>query len=849
MKFYKSSLLFILLFFFSTIGFGQSWVEMMDDTSANFYDIQKSFNKHWEGKKIEKGKGWKQFKRWEHFMAPRVYPSGNMNFQSSLWNEYQILKNNETHKNITETANWQELGPFDVPSSGGGAGRVNCVAFHPTDANIIFVGAPAGGLWKTTNGGTSWTTSTDLLPNLGVSSIIIDPKNSNIMYIATGDADAGDTYSVGVLKSTDGGTTWNSTGLSFTVSQNRRVNKLLIHPVNTDTVYAATSVGIYRSVDAGNIFTLVRSGNYKDLEFKPDDPSFIWACTTNRIWKSINAGTTWTNLTSFVPSNITRTTIAVTSNDPNYLYALTGNDSDNGLGGVYRSTDLGATMPVCSTYPNLLGWSEDGSDSGGQAWYDLALAVSPTNKNTVLVGGVNIWKSTDGGFNWTLNAHWYGGGGAPYVHADIHSIDFYPGSGSTIFTGSDGGLFKTTTTGSSWTDKSDGISIGQIYRIGCSATNPNLVITGWQDNGSNLYTSPNWEQVLGGDGMDCLIDYSNSNYIYGSIYYGDLYRSSDGGNNWNSIKNNISEEGGWITPYVLDPVNPQIIYAGYGNVWKSTNRGNSWTQISNFSSGNKIVSLAVSNVSSNTIYMCTDYNAYVTFNGGTNWSTITYGSGTGTGLPSLVFTGIITSPTNQNVAWISMSGYSAGLKVYKTIDGGATWTNYSGTLPNIPANCLVYENGTNDGVYVGTDLGVFYRDAAMTDWVSFNDNLPNVIIDDLEIQYSSGKLRAATYGRGLWETELFSIVGTKNIEVQNSDLSIYPNPGTGEFTIKLKNSNKINITKVEVFNQFGKPIKTVNTDNNNTEFYFDISNEPAGIYLINIATPTSTISKTFIKTE
>ncbi len=849
MKFCKYIFFIAFLLLFSIISKGQSWVEMMSDTNANFYDIQKSFNTYWEGKKIEKGKGYKQFKRWEQFMAPRVYPSGNINIQSNLWNEYQSIKNNQTQKNITETANWTELGPFAVPSNGGGAGRVNCVAFHPTNPNIIFVGAPAGGLWKTTNGGTSWTTTTDLLPNLGVSSIIINPKNPNIMYISTGDADAGDTYSVGVLKSIDGGNTWSTTGLSFTVSQNRRANKLLIHPTNCDTIYAATSGGIYRSVNAGLTFSLVRSGNYKDMEFKPDDPSFIWACTSNRIWKSLNSGTNWASVTAFAPSNVTRTAIAVTANDPNYLYALTGNDTDNGIEGVYRTTDLGATVTQCtSSYPNLLGWAEDGSDSGGQAWYDLSLAVSPTNKNTVLVGGVNIWKSTDGGFNWDLNAHWYGGGGAPYVHADIHTIEFYPGSGTTIFTGCDGGLFKTTNTGSSWADKSDGLSIGQIYRLGCSATNPNLVITGWQDNGSNLYSSSNWGQVLGGDGMDCLIDYSNSNYMYGSIYYGDLYRSSDGGSNWTGIKNNITEDGGWITPFVLDPVNPQTIYAGYGNIWKSTNRGNSWTKISNLTAGNKVVSLAVCPASNSTIYFCSDYNVYVTFNGGTTWTMITYGSGAGTGLPSLVLTGIVTSETDPNVAWVSMSGYSAGLKVYMTRDGGLTWVNYSGTLPNIPANCLVYEKSTNDGLYVGTDLGVFYRDGSMSDWVSFNDNLPNVIIDDLEIQYSSGKLRAATYGRGLWETDLFSVVGNKEFSAETSGIKIFPNPNNGKFNVELKN-NKAEIIKAEVYNQIGKIVKTVKPIANASKFDLDISSQPSGLYYIKLTTLNSIISETFIKTE
>jgi PKD repeat protein len=379
----------------------------------------------------------------------------------------------------------------------------------------------------------------------------------------------------------------------------------------------------------------------------------------------------------------------------------------------------------------------------------LSIAASPTNKDEVMVGGVNIWKTFDGGTSWDITAHWYGGGGVDYVHADIHDLVYRP-DGSACYASCDGGIFETTDGGSSWNDKSNGLQIGQMYRLGCSATDVNKVIQGWQDNGTNLLDNGTWDRVIGGDGFDCFIDWSNSNNMFGELYYGDIYRSTNGGNSFSNIKNDITEDGDWNTPWQQDPQNPQTLYAGYKNVWKSTDFGNSWNQISTFGGGN-LKSLVVAPSDPNYIYVSNGTTVRKTTDGGVNWTVVPYPLA---GVDAI--TGLAVSATNPQKIWMTRSGFSSDNKVYTSDNGGTSWVNLSNGLPNLPANCVVSQNGTNNGIYVGMDAGVYYRDDDQTAWFSYSNGLPNTVVDDLEIQYASGKLRAATYGRGLWESQILN---------------------------------------------------------------------------------------------
>jgi len=747
--------LLLLISCFNT--FSQKWTEMMTDTNANFYDIVKEFDTYWKDRPYEKGKGYKAFKRWQWFAEPRVFPSGNLKFASrgyALEKYHEFLNENpkleETSNNLSSAssvANWTPLGPFGSPA-GGGAGRIQVICANPTNTNSFYVGSAAGGFWITNNGGISYTTTTDQLGSCGVSDIAINSINTNIIYISTGDRDAGDTYATGVLKSIDGGLTWSNTGLVWQTIQQRRIYRLLINPINPNTLIAATSVGIYRSLNAGQNWSLISSGNYVDAEYRPNDTTTVYAVTSNGLSKSINGGASFAGVSAF-PSGISanRLSIAVSRANANYLYVLVSNNS-NGFGGLYRSLNSGTTFSLMSSSPNIFDWSTTGNGTGGQGWYDIAIDASPSNANEIIAGGVNSWKSTNGGANWVLNSHWYGGGGKPYVHADLHYVLYT--SGTTCFLGTDGGVSKTSNNGQNWTEINGNMNIAQIYKIGLASNNSSKLITGHQDNGSNLLNGSNWSQVYGGDGMDCFIDWNNNNTLVASTQNGGFTRSINGGANWSAIVSGLSGNPAWVAPIVQDPLSANTYYCGYQNVFKSTNQGNTWTIISNFNT--TLDEIKVSPLNPNIIFATSTNAIWKTSNGGTTWSNITP--------TNLIGNNQITDLTmdnlNPNNIYITLSGYSAGIKVLASYNGGSTWINYSQGLPNIPTNCIVYVKNSPQGLYIGTDVGVYYREANMSNWISYFTGLPNIIVQDLEIYYSTGKLRAATYARGVWETNLYS---------------------------------------------------------------------------------------------
>ena len=771
----------LLLFFLPFMMFGQEWINKMQDPSNNFYDIQAEFNQYWEDKTVEKGKGWKQFKRWENFMEPRVFPDGIMR-PDILFQENQILNQSNSFR-MNPPNIWTQVGPNNVPIQSNGSkrgiGRLNTIAFHPSDPDIIYVGAPAGGFWKSENGGQTWITSTDFLTNLGVSDIAINPSNPDEIFIITGDRDAGDTYSYGLMKSTDGGMTFNTTGLSFNITSYYRGNRVLIDPNNNNVIIVATSNGIYRSIDGGNSFThTYTSINMTDIEFHVTNSNVIYGASKGNtsIYKSIDNGINWSVSGTGLPntSSVVRACVAVTPANPSVVYALFGNNS-NGFYGVYKSNDEGQTWTQQSNSPNLLGWSTTGSDSDGQAWYDLAFAVDPISENILFVGGVNCWRSTNGGQSWSLNTHWYGGGGANYMHADIHMFRYNP-LNNFIYSANDGGLYVSTDVGQNWTDISDGLQITQMYSLGVSQTVQDMVITGCQDNGTFLKEQTNWDPVIGGDGMECIIDYTNSNIMYGALYYGDIRKSINGGNSFSSI--GPASNGAWETPYVIDRNDNETLYAGYTELYKTTNGGNNWNTITNgVTNGGKIDEIALAKSNQDVIYFSDGANIYKTINGGNNWSNIS------NNLPYKQISYIAVHPLNEDKIWVTFSGYTSGEKVYMSDDGGNNWQNISGTLPNIPCNTIVLDENSNlETLYIGTDLGVFTKDSTVSDWSGFNNNsLPNVIVHELEIQYQSNKLIAATYGRGLWSIDL-QITSPPSANFFVSD-SIFCNvPATVDFT-------------------------------------------------------------------
>lgn len=727
--------------------FGQQWVELLNDPSSNFYEIQEAFYDEWDGKDYEKGNGWKQFKRWEWYMEPRVYPTGNRVNTQKAYEERMAFEANYGSYS-TKSNGWNSIGPNDwqTISYNPGIGRINVVAEHPTNPQIIYVGSPSGGIWKSTDGGSTWENLNDDFPSLGVSGIAIDYTDPQTIYIATGDKDGADTYSIGVVKSTDGGQTWSNTGLSHNLTQFLVCRELVMHPTDPNTLLVATNDGLYKTVDAGANWTLSATGNIRDIEFHPANPSIIFA-SRDQLLRSTDGGDSFNLVTTGLPGAgvVNRMELAVSEDEPNWVYALTGKESDASFEGLYLSTDGGMSFQQQANTPNLFGYAMAGDDDNGQSWYDMAIDADPSDASTVFVGGINVWKSTDAGQNWSINTHWVYPSSVGYTHADIHELRFFNGN---LYCGSDGGIFKTSDVGNNWTDITSGMAISQFYRIGLSPQNPGIVIGGTQDNGSNLLQNNIWTHVFGADGMEAAVNPTNADIMFCTYQFGGLRRSTDGGASWNLIFEGNGEDGGWVTPY--ECIGTSTVIAGYENVWKSTNNGNSFSSISSFGGNGSIRDLDVADNDEDVIYVAFNNSLHKTENGGATWTNVT------NNLPNLSITDIQIHPNYPSIVWLTTSGYDNGDKVFVTTDGGSNWQNISQNLPNIPANAIVYQEGSNGGIYVGMDVGIYYTDSTLSNWQAFDQDLPNVIVNELEIHYGSDLIRAATYGRGVWESDLFT---------------------------------------------------------------------------------------------
>lgn len=731
----------------------QPWADMMQDRSVNFYEVQNAFNEAWGDRPYKRGYGYKQYKRWEAFWEPRVYPHGIRPPQNHAWREHLAFQRKYVQgvqKSGSRSNQWTPMGPNNWTSSSynPGNGRVNAVTEDPNDPNTIYIGAPSGGCWKSTDAGQTWTVLTDQLQALGVSAIAVDYSNSNVIYLGTGDDDGGDTYSIGVLKSIDGGQNWNALSLGNASLFGTRIYRIIIHPTNPSIVFVASSAGFYRSSDAGQTWSLLRSGRCRDLELKPGDPQTIYLADDD-FSVSTNGGSLWTTISTGLPNpgDINRAEIAVSEADPNIVYFLCGEATNSSFYGLYRSINAGMSFTLQSNSPNVFAYDAAGADlTSGQSWYDMALCVSPTNADEVYVGGINVWNSLDGGVTLNIKSHWYYPPGIAYTHADIHVLEMF---GNNLYCGSDGGIFKSVNNGVTFADLSDGLSITQFYRIAGSELVPGKIMGGTQDNGCNLISDNSALHTNGGDGMEVLMSPSDSNLIISSSQYGNFNLSTDGGYTFNPIFNGPRGTGDWVTPMIMHPSDHGFLLAGYDQVYLSFDGGISEQPISTFSGNNNIRNLALAPSTPYThFYASTRTDIYRTINSGANWVSIS------SGLPNNMITSITVHPTNPLKIWVTFSGTSPANKVYTSEDGGTTWVNMTRNLPNLPVNCLVYQKNSDNALYIGTDVGIYYTDSLLVNWQPFMDGLPNVIVRDFEINYSIGKIRAGTYGRGIWEAPL-----------------------------------------------------------------------------------------------
>jgi hypothetical protein len=761
-----------------------NWEEKMLESDANFFEIRDAFNDHWDGVDPEKGQGYKQFKRWENFWETRIMPDGSFPMRhKEIWAEFRSTLLNSAPVKSGGIGNWSPIGPYDfnnTDSWSAGLGRVNAIVEDPNDPNTIYIGAPAGGIWKTTDGAATWTPLGDEFSVIGVSAIAIDPNNSNIIYVGTGDSDGGDTYSIGIMKSTDAGATWANVG---SVSANE-TSDIIVDPSNSNIVYVATNAGLLKSTDGASTFTNILNQSIRDIEMKPGVSSTVYAVDANDFYVSTDGGNNWNNTTTGLPNNAGRFAIAVTPANANYVYLL-ASETNWSFNGIYRSTNSGTSFTAMNTTTDIF--------ESTQAWYDMAIGVSDTDEDIVYTGVLNVWRSTNGGSNFTKVNNWNQPNAGDYTHADIHFLRYYNGA---LYCGSDGGIFKSTNanTGNTnqvaFTDLSFGLQIGQFYRLGSSQNDVNTLAGGLQDNGGYAYVGGQWKNYYGADGMEAGVHPTNSNVIYGMIQYGDVYRSTDGGNSNGYVGS--PEAGRWVTPMQMDE-NGQRIVAGYNDLHEY-NFTTGWNQLSTFNFGELLRSIELYDANSNIMFVGTNNEIYRTTDNGANFTDIT-----GTLPTTIILTSIEVNPSNSDELWVTYGGWSAGSHVYHTTDGGTTWNNITGALPNLPTNIVKYDPAGAGGIYVGTDIGVYYRDNSTGVWVEYNNNLPNVIVNDLEINYANNVIRAGTYGRGVWSSDVYTI---NNFDVGISAVIVpedsYCNENSFDPIVTLTNYGQETITDVDI---------------------------------------------------
>ena len=782
-----------------------------DTASVGFVDLLRASEEWMLGRDLARERSWKWYRRWEAAVEQRLNPGARrVDAGAYVDASERIASHRRALRRPLAAAGWFPVGPIgplglNLTGLNPGLGRINCVAFHPTDSMILWAGVAQGGLWKSADGGGTWRPLTDELPILRISDIAVDPDDTDVIYISVGDfgyvgVDLVHTdrkrhthYGLGVYKTTDGGESWRPTGLTFDLDGGDAslIRRVFVHPANSAQLLAAGTGGTWRSSDAGATWTRGRSDFIWDIERNPGNPDRIVASTGHlALWGIGNAsliasddfGSTWDTLaTQIPPRDVQRAEIAFAPSDPRTIYVVCAG-LDQRFHSFHRSTDGGAnwTRVIDRTQGrNILGGSDGGpNDRAGQGAYDLAIIVDPLDERRVFVGGVNIWGSTDAGATWDGVSHWTTE--APgSIHADQHQFAYNPLNGRT-YVCNDGGLFSTGRmeiggwglTGPEawntvWEVHSGGMAITSFYRVGTSRNNSGYVIAGSQDNSTFYYDRENWTQIFGGDGMDCFIDPDVPTQIYGSAQFGFLMGSPDGGSSAYRVAAEASdagEAGEWTTPFMVHPTAPGIRLAGFGNVWRTDGNDTLWRRISRFGTRSgapyptPITALAVAPSDTSRIYAAKRIwhsrgiptQLMATSDGGGTWYDAT------DGLPdSLYLTSLAVHPLRSETVWATFSGFVDGQKVYVTADGGATWSNVSRDLPNIPVNVVVHDETSSDNtLYAGTDIGVWTTSDRAAGWTPLGENLPNVIVSDLDLHAKSRRLYAATFGRGIWAADL-----------------------------------------------------------------------------------------------
>jgi photosystem II stability/assembly factor-like uncharacterized protein len=675
--------------------------------------------------------------------------------------------------------NWIAIGP-----SQNIGGRILSIAIDPTNGNRIFVGSASGGIWRTITGGVgsnAWRQVATNYPVLGVAALIIHPGNPNIIYAGTGEVyrtansnigynvwKARGTYGVGILKSTDGGVSWAQV-FGKNMSDLFAVNRLKFDPIDANIVYASTTDGLYRTLNAGINWTKILNKTYvSDFAINPTNNTQMVAAVGNLldtdkgIYRSTDGGATWVKITAGLPATyegfIHFDNVAIS---PNMLMASIGRDAGTTSNELYRSNDFGAT------------WTElnNSNHCEYQFWYSHDVAINPSNANSFVFGGVNLYNYNASSGNRTS----VGG-----VHSDIHDIAFDPSNSNIVYVACDGGMYRSTNGGASFSMVNSGLQAVQFYApFGVCPGNPNIMVGGLQDNGVVRYNGTTWSSVAGGDGGPTVFHPTNPNIVFSSNDARHVMKSTNGGTSFSEVLTSwafaADSRTAFMAPLAISKSNPNVVYSGTDNLHKSSSGGGSgsWNG-NNYNSATTYIeaqhktaiAIAVSPVNENKLYISTSpfaqydndvNNLYVntppnlfkSTNGGTSWTNIK-GS-----LPDRFVMDFEISPTSDDSVWIVLGGFGTS-HVYVTGNGGVTWTAKGNGLPDVPTNAIALDPLDPSTVYVGNDLGVYVSPDRGNTWFDFNNGLWDATqVMDL-IVAKNRKLVAATHGKGVFISDLYT---------------------------------------------------------------------------------------------
>jgi len=671
---------------------------------------------------------------------------------------------------------WVERGPDNV------GGRTRAIMVDPNDATkkSVWAGGVGGGLWKTTDvtaANPIWNAADDFFANLAITAMAYDPGNTQVMYFGTGEGFFNADYirGNGIFKTTNGGATWSQ--LAATNNSNFYYVQRLVVKSNGE-VYAATRSGLFRSTNGGTSWTQVlgagngsSSSSISDVEVAADGTMYaaIGIFTQDGVYKSsTGAAGSWTKLNTgangFAASGFQRIEIACAPSNANYIYAL-AQGTGSGISQILRSTDAGANWSV-RTNPVDADGGVGADFTRSQAWYDLAAAVDPNNENTLYVGGVDLFKSTNGASSWQQIAHWYGGFGFQDVHADQHAIIFEPGNSSVIYFGNDGGVWRSgngTATIPTITHKSKNYNVTQFYACAMNPTAySSQFMAGAQDNGTQQYSSLGINSTVektGGDGCFCHIDQDQPQYQFSSYVYNNYYRSTNTGASFTGITNN--NNGSFVNPTDYDDANNNL-YACFGNgtyyvILNAPASGtlNSRT-VAAFNSG-KVTHISVSPNTSNRVFFGLNNGRVVRVDNANN-AAPTGTNITGAGMPTTSVSCIAVETGNDNHLLATYSSYGV-TSVWETTNGGTSWTSVEGNLPDMPVRWALFSPVNAQQALIATELGVWSTDllsGGATVWAPSNTGQANVRTDMLQMRTSDNLVIAATHGRGLFSTDAFS---------------------------------------------------------------------------------------------